>query len=61
MAKLAIKPENQKQSLLFPPCLDELIPKAHVVRVVNEIIDRLDTSSLKESYRGGATVVIVPK
>lgn len=61
MAKLAIKPENQKQSLLFPPCLDELIPKTHVVRVVNEIIDRLDTSNLKESYKGGGNSCYSPK
>ena len=61
MVKLAIKPENQKQSLLFPPCLDELIPKTHVVRVVNEIIDRLDTSSLKESYKGGGNSCYSPK
>ena len=60
MAKLAIKPENQKQSLLFPPCLDELIPENHVVRVVNDVIDRLDTSSLKESYKGGGTSCYSP-
>ena len=30
MAKLSIKSENQKQSLLFPPSLDELIPSTHV-------------------------------
>lgn len=61
MAKLAIKPENQKQSLLFPPCLDELIPETHMVRVVNEIIDRLDTSCLKESYKGGGNSCYSPR
>lgn len=61
MAKLAIKPENQKQSLLFPPCLDELIPSTHVVRVVNEVIDCLDTSCLMESYKGGGNSCYSPK
>ena len=31
MAKITIKSENQKQKLLFPPCLDKLISEAHVV------------------------------
>lgn len=61
MAKLAIKPENQKQSLLFPPSLDELIPETHVVRVVNDVIDRLDTSCLKDSYKGGGNSCYSPK
>ena len=61
MAKLAIKPENQKQSLLFPPCLNELIPQTHIVRVVNDVVDRLDTSSLKESYKGGGNSCYSPK
>lgn len=61
MAKLAIKPENQKQSLLLPPCLDELIPETHVVRVVNDVIERLDTSSLKDSYKGGGNSCYSPK
>lgn len=61
MAKLAIKPENQKQSLLFPPSLDELIPKTHVVRVVNDVIDRLDLAGIKESYKGGGNSCYSPK
>ena len=61
MAKRAIKPENQKQSLLFPPCLDELIPSTHVVRVVNQVIDCLDTSCLMESYKGGGNSCYSPQ
>lgn len=61
MAKLAIKPENQKQNLLFPPSLDELIPKTHVVRVVNDVIDRLDLAGIKESYKGGGNSCYSPK
>mgnify|MGYP003288077489 FL=1 len=61
MAKLAIKPENQKQSMLFPPSLDELISKTHVIRVVNSVIDRLELSSITQSYRGGGNSCYSPK
>lgn len=61
MAKLSIKSENQKQTLLFPPSLDELIPSTHVVRVVNEIIDRLKIESILGSYRGGGNSCYSPK
>ena len=37
MAKLAIKSDNKKQNLLLPPSLDELVPKNHMVRVVDAV------------------------
>ena len=46
MAKIAFKSDNQKQSLLLPPSLDELIPLTHSVRVVNAMIDRLDVDAI---------------
>lgn len=46
MAKIAFKSDNQKQSLLLPPSLDELIPLTHSVRVVNAIIDCLDVDDI---------------
>lgn len=36
MAKLAIKSDNNKQNLLLPS-LDELVPKNHMVRVVDAV------------------------
>lgn len=53
MAKITFKSDNQKQSLLLPPSLDELIPATHSVRVVNAIIDRLDVDAIVRTYRGG--------
>ena len=53
MAKIAFKSDNQKQSLLLPPSLDELIPLTHSVRVVNAMIDRLDVDAILHTYRGG--------
>ena len=51
MAKIAFKSDNQKQSLLLPPSLDELIPLTHSVRVVNAMIDRLDVDAILRTYR----------
>jgi transposase len=44
---------RQNQSMLLPPSLEELIPEEHLVRVVNSAINKLDLSSLLESYKGG--------
>lgn len=61
MAKIAFKSDNQKQNLLLPPSLDELIPQTHSVRVVNNIIDRLDISEILRSYRGGGNSCFNPR
>lgn len=60
MAKITFKSDNQKQSLLLPPSLDELIPATHSVRVVNAIIDRLDVDAIVRTYpREEATAVSI--
>lgn len=61
MAKLAIKSDNRKQNLLLPPSLDELVPKNHMVRVVDAVIDRLDISDILSTYRGGGNSAFNPK
>lgn len=61
MAKIAFKSDNQKQSLLLPPSLDELIPLTHSVRVVNAIIDRLDVDAILRTYRGGGNSCFHPR
>lgn len=60
MAKIAFKSDNQKQSLLLPPSLDELIPATHSVRVVNTIIDRLNVDGILHTYRGGGNSCFHP-
>ena len=57
MAKIIHKFYNQNDSLLLPPSLGELIPPAHPVRVVNNILDRLDISGIESTYKGGGTDV----
>ena len=45
------KPYNQQQSMLLPPSLDELVPKDHPARVVNDIINRISITSLLSAYK----------
>lgn len=44
------KPYYQQQIMAIPPTLEELIPKAHPVRVVNEIINKLNIEPLLKAY-----------
>jgi transposase len=44
------KPYNQHQILAIPPTLEELIPKEHPVRVVNEVINKLNIEPLLKAY-----------
>ncbi len=41
--------------MLLPPDLEELIDCNHPVRIINNIIDGLDISSITKKYKGGAT------
>ena len=61
MAKIAFKNDNQKQFLLLPPSLDELITATHPVRIVNTVIDTLNVDSLLSSYRGGGNSCFHPR
>jgi transposase len=44
------KPYNQQQVLAIPPTLEELIPQSHPVRVVNEVINKLNIEPLLKAY-----------
>lgn len=50
---------NQPQ--LLPPSLDELIPEKHLVRVINELIEKLDLEPIESSYKGGGTTSYHPR
>lgn len=51
----------QGQTTLFPPSLDEMVPRNHPVRIVNDVIDRLDLSSLLSQYKGGGATSYHPR
>jgi transposase len=41
--------------MILPPSLEELIPSSHAVRVVNEVIDRIDVEPLLSAYHSKGT------
>lgn len=52
MANFARPPLSRDQLVLFPERLDEAIPADHSVRLVDEILGRLDWSHWEQQYNG---------
>jgi len=52
--KIVFKPYDQNQ-LMLPMSIETLIPKNHVVRVVNAAIDKMNLEPLIKRYPGGGT------
>jgi transposase len=61
MAKPLFKSYQQNQSFLFPPNLEDLIETNHPVRVVSEVIDRIDIDVIIKKYKGGGTTSYHPR
>lgn len=61
MPKPVFKAYLQNQSYLFPPNLDDMISSSHPVRVVSEVIDRIDIDLLIKKYKGGGTSSYHPR
>ena len=57
--KVVFKKYVQNQPVMFPPSLEEMIPEKHPVRVVSEIVERIDISGLERSYKGGGHRAII--
>jgi len=55
------KQYNQQQNFLLPPSLDELIEQTHLVRVVNDVVDAMNITSLINQYEGGGTTAFHPR
>ena len=51
----------QNQPMLLPPSYEEMVPLNHPVRVVNEVVERIDISGLERSYKGGGTSSYHPR
>lgn len=60
-SKAVFKEYNQQQIQLLPPSLEDLIPEHHLVRVVNQVVEQLDISSIINQYEGGGTSSYHPK
>jgi transposase len=48
--RVKFKDYNQNQGVLFPVSLEDLIAQSHPVRVVNEVIDKINLSKLESEY-----------
>ena len=59
--KVIFKTYNQDQLSLLPPSYDDLVPANHPVRIVNTIIDHVDSSALEKRYKGGGTSSYHPR
>lgn len=53
--KIQSKPYHDKQSMLFPPNLNDIVQQGHPVRIVDSIIDNVHIQSILAIYRVGAT------
>jgi transposase len=61
MAKPLFKAYSQNQRFLFPPSLEEIIDANHPVRVVSEVIDKVDIDIIIKKYKGGGTTSYHPR
>jgi len=59
--KATFKPYDPDQLSLLPPSLDELIADNHVVRVVRDVIDRIDIELVIKKYKGGGASSFDPR
>ena len=55
MPNLVFKPYKQNQVYLLPPSIEEMIEANHPVRVVNEVIEKINIKPLLKLYKGGGT------
>lgn len=58
---VVFKANRQHQSMLLPPSLDELIAANHPVRVVNDILEKVDISAVVKKYKPGGTSSYHPR
>jgi len=59
--RIKFKPYNQGQLMVLPPTFDDLIPEAHPVRIVNQVIDKINLDPLLRKYKGGGTSSYHPR
>ena len=61
MAKPVFKQYSPTQAFLIPPSFDELVDANHPVRIVNDVVDKIDLRLLEKQYKGGGTSSYHPK
>jgi transposase len=58
---VVFKSNHQNQAMLIPPDLNDLIATNHPVRVVNEVLEKIDISELIKQYKPGGTSSYHPR
>jgi transposase len=58
---VVFKTYDPSQPMLLPPSLDALVPQGHPVRIVNQVIEKIDLETLTKKYKGGGTSSYHPK
>jgi transposase len=58
---VVFKANHQQQIMALPPTLEELISDGHPVRVVNEVLERIDITELIRQYKPGGTSSYHPR
>jgi hypothetical protein len=53
------KTYSQQQAYLLPPSLEEMIAANHPVRVVNEVLNKIDIQPLMRQYKTGGSSIAV--
>lgn len=61
MPKLQFKNYNQQEITFFPQNLGDFVPKDSPVRLLSNIVDKLDLSTLYRTYKGGGTTSYHPR
>jgi len=61
MAKIVFKESAGIQASLFPQNILDKIAKNHPVRLINEVVDNLDISTVIAKYQGGGTSSFHPR
>ena len=59
--KVIFKADNQRQAMLLPPDLNDLVAANHPVRIVNDVLDRIDITPLVRLYKPGGTSSYHPR
>jgi transposase len=58
---VVFKSNHQHQGMLLPPDLSDLIGSNHPVRVVNDVLDKVDITGLLQQYKPGGTSSYHPR
>ncbi len=59
--KIAFKEYENVQGVLFTQNIGEWIPKNHLVRVVDDVIEKIDISPIIDLYKGGGRAAYHPR